>query len=78
MDFRDKLKIKPGSTVRLADIDPSFHGNIEDKAAGKDALADVLDEITPLQEKLYAEKGTPFWSCCRALTRQARTASAGM
>ncbi|WP_319517461.1 polyphosphate kinase 2 family protein [uncultured Martelella sp.] len=56
MDFGEKLMIKPGSSVKLADIDPSFHGDIRNKAAGKDALAEVLDEITPLQEKLYAEK----------------------
>ncbi|MAM12119.1 MAG: polyphosphate kinase 2 [Rhizobiaceae bacterium] len=56
MDFREKLRIEPGSTVRLADIDPSFHGTIKDKEEGKAALDAVLDEITPLQEKLYAEK----------------------
>ncbi|QQM31698.1 polyphosphate kinase 2 family protein [Martelella lutilitoris] len=56
MDFREKLRIEPASAVRLADIDPSFHGNIKDKEEGKAALDAVLDEITPLQEKLYAEK----------------------
>ncbi|TNB47815.1 polyphosphate kinase 2 family protein [Martelella lutilitoris] len=56
MDFREKLRIEPASAVRLADIDPSFHGSIKDKEEGKAELDAVLDEITPLQEKLYAEK----------------------
>ncbi len=56
MDFREKLRIEPASTVRLAEIDPAFHGNIKGKEEGKAELASVLGEITPLQEKLYAEK----------------------
>ncbi|MEO2039391.1 MAG: polyphosphate kinase 2 family protein [Martelella sp.] len=56
MDFRKKLAIEPGSTVSLADIDPHQDGGIESKEEGKEKLSGILDEITPLQEMLYAEK----------------------
>lgn len=56
MDFRKKLAIEPGSTVSLADINPEQDGGIESKEEGKERLAGILDEITPLQEMLYAEK----------------------
>ena len=56
MDYRKKLAVKPGSKVRLLDIDPSYHDGVEDKKTGKRELADILDTITPLQEQLYAEK----------------------
>ena len=56
MDYRKKLAVKPGSKVRLLDIDPSYHDGVEDKETGKRELADILDTITPLQEQLYAEK----------------------
>jgi len=56
MDFRKKLAIEPGSTVSLADINPEQDGGIESKEEGKEKLSAILDEITPLQEMLYAEK----------------------
>lgn len=56
MDFRKKLAIEPGSTVSLADINPEQDGGIESKDEGKEKLSGILDEITPLQEMLYAEK----------------------
>tara|TARA_B100000378_G_scaffold240901_1_gene209448 strand:+ start:665 stop:1498 length:834 start_codon:yes stop_codon:yes gene_type:complete len=56
MDFRKKLAIEPGSAVSLADINPEQDGGIESKEEGKEKLSGILDEITPLQEMLYAEK----------------------
>lgn len=56
LDFRKKLIAKPGSHTRLSDIDPGFHGDLESKEAGKAELEGILAKISPLQEKLYAEK----------------------
>ncbi|AJY47665.1 polyphosphate kinase 2 family protein [Martelella endophytica] len=56
MDYRKKLIVTPGSTVKLSEFDPDYHGDVEDKEAGKEALGSVLEAITPLQEELYAEK----------------------
>ncbi|WP_174801591.1 polyphosphate kinase 2 family protein [Martelella limonii] len=55
MDFRKTLIVEPGSSVSLADIDPAADGGIDGKDEGRELLAGILDEISPLQEKLYAE-----------------------
>ncbi|WP_419909984.1 polyphosphate kinase 2 family protein [Hoeflea sp.] len=56
MDYREELMIKPGSKVRLADIDPGFHGHHESHERAMPELGETLGEITRLQEMLYAEK----------------------
>ncbi|WP_176085203.1 polyphosphate kinase 2 family protein [Martelella sp. HB161492] len=56
MDFRKHLVVEPGSKVQLSKIDPGYHGEIDSKKAGEAELEKVLDRITPLQERLYAEK----------------------
>lgn len=52
----DRYRIPPGTSVDLSAIDPrdssAFDG---DKAAGKDRLKDLTDELEQLQELLYAE-----------------------
>ncbi len=56
MNFRDSLIVKPGKRARLADIDPAFHGEHEDKNSAVPEFEAALDTIDRLQEKLYAEK----------------------
>jgi len=52
--LRDALRIKPGSKVRLATIDPSAtHGF--DKATAAPALERELQRLAALQDKLWAE-----------------------
>ena len=52
--FRDALRADPGT--RIAEIDPrstpAFDGG---KADGKDALVDLADAVSDLQERLFAE-----------------------
>ena len=56
MDYREKLMVRPGSKVSLADIDPGFHGHHESHEKAMPELGETLSEITRLQELLYAEK----------------------
>ncbi|MDA4846151.1 polyphosphate kinase 2 family protein [Hoeflea poritis] len=56
MDYREKLMIRPGAKVSLADIDPGFHGHHESHEKAMPELGETLSEITRLQELLYAEK----------------------
>ena len=42
--------------MKLADIDPGFHGHHENHEKALPELDSTLDEITALQELLYAEK----------------------
>ncbi|HEY8437082.1 MAG TPA: polyphosphate kinase 2 family protein [Candidatus Limnocylindrales bacterium] len=52
--LRHRLRISPGSKVRLADIDPTAtHGHA--KAAAEADLARGLDRLTSLQDRLWAE-----------------------
>mgnify|MGYP000424579723 CR=1 FL=1 len=56
MSYREKLVVKPGSHVTLADIDPGYHGHAESHQKAEPEIAANLDRITALQELLYAEK----------------------
>ena len=55
MDYREKLIVTPGSKVRLADIDPDYHGEGLSKQSAKGETDSLLDEIAALQFLLYAE-----------------------
>jgi PPK2 family polyphosphate:nucleotide phosphotransferase len=57
-NLRDALRVKPGSKVRLANIDPSAtHGH--DKQASAAQLQKGLDRLTDLQDRLWAEQKHP-------------------
>ncbi len=56
MDFRKKFLVKPGSKVRLKDIDPDFHGKHESE---KDAARDLdhyRDKLTSMQRLFYGDR----------------------
>jgi PPK2 family polyphosphate:nucleotide phosphotransferase len=56
--LRDLLRVKPGSSFRLADIDPAAtHGRVKDSAP--DELQKGLDRLTDLQDRLWAEARHP-------------------
>jgi PPK2 family polyphosphate:nucleotide phosphotransferase len=53
-DLRDRLRVKPGTRVSLADVDPAAtYGH--DKAGAALETAEVLGRLSDLQERLYAE-----------------------
>jgi PPK2 family polyphosphate:nucleotide phosphotransferase len=56
VDYRNKLVVKPGSKVELADLDPSWHGKHECEADGKSESEQTLDELTKLQHLLYSDR----------------------
>jgi PPK2 family polyphosphate:nucleotide phosphotransferase len=51
-----RLKVDPGSKVKLADIDPNFHGTHDSEDEAKAVLQHNLSRITNLQRKLYADR----------------------
>jgi PPK2 family polyphosphate:nucleotide phosphotransferase len=56
--LRDLLRVKPGATFRLDDIDPSeAHGHDKESAAAE--LQKGLDRLTDLQDRLWAEARHP-------------------
>lgn len=56
MNLAKRLKVEPGSKVKLSDIDPGFHGAHESEDDAKTELQHNLDRITELQRKLYADR----------------------
>jgi PPK2 family polyphosphate:nucleotide phosphotransferase len=53
-DLRDRLRVKPGTRVSLASVDPAAtHGH--DKAGATKATTGVLTRLSDLQERLWAE-----------------------
>lgn len=56
MNLTKQLRVKPGSKVELARIDPEFHGNWSSAEAAKAELEVNLGRITVLQHTLYADR----------------------
>ena len=56
MDYRRKLRIKPGSKVRLDAIDPDYHGEGLTKDQALPETGQLLEDIRALQYLLYAEQ----------------------
>jgi PPK2 family polyphosphate:nucleotide phosphotransferase len=56
VNLAKRLKVKPGSKVKLSDIDPNFHGTHESEDEAKTELQHNLKRITELQRKFYADR----------------------
>jgi PPK2 family polyphosphate:nucleotide phosphotransferase len=56
VNLAKRLKVEPGSKVKLSDIDPSFHGTHESEDGAKAELQRNLGRITELQRKFYADR----------------------
>ena len=57
MNLTKRLKVEPGSQVKLASIDPSFHGEWKSRRGRQvRACSCNLARITELQRKLYADR----------------------
>jgi PPK2 family polyphosphate:nucleotide phosphotransferase len=55
-DFAKKLVVKPGSRLKLRDIDPDYHGKHESHDAALPEIQAHLQKMDQLQELMYAEK----------------------
>ncbi len=53
--FIKPFRITSGAKFRLADIDPASTGRLDDKTGHKQALAEGIETLTKLQDKLYAQ-----------------------
>jgi len=56
MNLTKRLKVEPGSQLKLARTDPSFHGRWKSPEDAKPELDRNLARITTLQRKLYADR----------------------
>jgi PPK2 family polyphosphate:nucleotide phosphotransferase len=56
VNLAKRLKVEPGSKVKLSDIDPNFHGTHESEDEAKTELQHNLKRIAELQRKFYADR----------------------
>jgi PPK2 family polyphosphate:nucleotide phosphotransferase len=56
VNLTKRLKVEPGSKVKLSRIDPDFHGTHKSEDEAKAELQRNLSRITDLQRKLYADR----------------------
>ena len=54
---KDKFRVTPGESVKLADFDPKFTGHFKDKSATEAKLSKDLVRLAELQDVLYAQDG---------------------
>jgi len=54
-DFADHYKVTKGKNFRLKDWDPTNTNGFDDKDAAEKLLAEGVDRLTKLQDKLYAD-----------------------
>jgi PPK2 family polyphosphate:nucleotide phosphotransferase len=55
VDLTERLRVKPGSTVKLDRWDPVFTADLEDKSQARKRMAKNLKRLSELQYRLYAE-----------------------
>ena len=67
MDYSELLRVKPGSKVKLGEIDPNFTAKHEDKASAQDQLDKYTRKLRELQYLLYAEGKRSLLICLQAL-----------
>jgi PPK2 family polyphosphate:nucleotide phosphotransferase len=56
VNLAKRLKVEPGSKVKLSDMNPNFHGTHESEDEAKTELQHNLKRITELQRKFYADR----------------------
>ncbi|NJD59674.1 MAG: polyphosphate kinase 2 [Anaerolineales bacterium] len=55
MSHTDEFRIKPGSEVNLAKIDPAYHGEYQNEDAANNELQKYAERLNELQALMYAE-----------------------
>lgn len=56
MDYSRAFRIKPGSKLRLSDIDPGFRNRHDSEEAAKAEIERHRERLSKLQQLLYAER----------------------
>lgn len=56
MNYGKRFRVEPGSSVKLSEIDPGFHGGHANEGEAAAELQAHLQRITRLQRALYADR----------------------
>jgi PPK2 family polyphosphate:nucleotide phosphotransferase len=67
LNYSKRFRVKPGRKVKLADIDPNFHGQHESESSAKAEIAKYQDKLRDLQYLMYAEDKRALLICLQAM-----------
>jgi PPK2 family polyphosphate:nucleotide phosphotransferase len=67
MNYLKKLRVAPGTRLRLKDFDPQFTDQREDKKSGLPKIETLRQRMDELQFQLYAEQKRSLLICLQAL-----------
>lgn len=56
MNYIKKFRVKPGSKVRLSEIDPDFSDKDEDKKSSVEKIVKLQEQMNVMQYRLFAEQ----------------------
>ena len=67
MSYLARFQVRPGTRVKLADIDPSFKDRQESQAAAAEEIEHYRKRLSDLQEMLYVERRRSLLICLQGL-----------
>jgi PPK2 family polyphosphate:nucleotide phosphotransferase len=67
LTYFERFKVKPGSTVRLKDIDPAFKDRHVDHESAREEIEDYRGRLRKLQDLLSAERRRSLLVCLQAM-----------
>jgi PPK2 family polyphosphate:nucleotide phosphotransferase len=67
MNYLQRFKVRPGSRVKLQDIDPAFKDGYESHEAAEEEIAHFRKRLRELQELLYAQQRQSLLICLQAV-----------
>jgi polyphosphate kinase 2 (PPK2 family) len=67
MKYVDRFRVKPGSHVQLADIDPGFRDDRESHKKASEEIEQDQEKLRALQDLFYADRRFSLLICLQAL-----------
>lgn len=67
MSYLDRFKVRPGSRLKLAEIDPGFKDHHESREGAAEEIERYRRRLWDLQELLYAERQRSLLICLQAM-----------
>lgn len=67
MTLGERFRVAPGTTVKLRDIDPDYHGAHADKEAAAAEVVRDAERMAELQYLLYAENRRSLLICLQGM-----------
>ncbi len=67
MSYIDRFKVRPGSRLRLSEVDPAFKSHYESEEDAADETKEFRKRLFALQELLYVERKRSLLICLQAM-----------